>query len=400
MTDVRTFSRSLELNRIVEKTLTLNLLPATRRKRESLDELFTKYSEALRFVVDKKRTDRKIALQKMFYERVRELGIPSMLSCQIFRDATPILKNGGAVRSVTIPFNIPRSGNISKTERGNPVVSIRTLNERIAIPIAVDGAYERFRRMVSDGWEVVAFRLGSSKVFVAMKHYYNAELLRDNYDTVLGLDVGAKRLAAISVLDKSGRILKQLYLGQDVSDRQRDVSIRRSRLTGYRDEGSRYARQALRRLKRKESHFTKTRSEQIAHEVLELARQNNSFIAIENLKNLNHAHGNRKGNRKSKRLPYGRFRAVLESLSSQDGRLVIPVYPRGTSHTCSRCGHEGIRRRALFRCPFCGYVGNADRNASVNIARRAALQRPMWGQISARGVEVMPPVLVHAGGRA
>ncbi len=363
-----------------------------------LDELFVRYKQALAFVVEQRRKDKKISLQKTFYDNVRGFGIPSMISCSLFRDATPILQNGGAVSRVSIPYNIPRSGTIATTGRGNPIVSVRALKERIAIPIAMDGAYRRFTQALKDGWGTSAFRLGARKLFVTTKHYYQAELLRGNYDAVLGVDIGVKRLASVSIIGKSGNVLKQLYLGQDVGNRQRDISLRRSKLFAHRAEGSRYARQALRRLRRKEWYFTKTRSKQVAHEIMNLARRYNAFVAIEDLKNLNHARGGgRKGNRKAKRLPYSRLRAALESVASQDERLVVLVHPRGMSQECSRCASSGIRRRAVFGCRSCGYLGNADRNASVNIARRAALQRPPWGQISARNLSVMAGALVHAG---
>jgi len=321
-----------------------------------------------------------------------------MMACYLFRDARSILYNHGKVTNVTLPYNIPRSGKISETERGNPILSIGAMKERIGIPLARDGGYTRFAQAASDGWEAKAFRLGQGKVFVTTRKAFDVK--SKEYDAVIGVDIGAKRLAAVSVIDKHGMILKQLYLGQDTGDRQRDISIRRSGLASFRDKGSRYANQALNRLRAKESNFVKTRSEQVAHEIVELARKHNSFIAIENLSNLYRARGGRKGNRKSKRLPYRKLRAALEAVATQDGRLLVLVNPRDTSRTCSRCDSRGLREKALFRCQKCGYLGNADRNASTNIARRAALQRPfLLGQISARNLSVMAGALVHAGVR-
>lgn len=76
----------------------------------------------------------------------------------------------------------------------------------------------------------------------------------ENYDAVLGVDVGAKRLVAVSIINREGRILKQLYLGQDVGDRQRDIDLRRSKLRSYVEKGDRprEARQCLRRLRKYE----------------------------------------------------------------------------------------------------------------------------------------------------
>jgi rubrerythrin len=388
------------LNRIVTKTVRLNLLPATQKKQEAIDELFSRYQEALAFIVNGRSEKSNRGQQEDSYSKVREMGIPSMLSCYLFSDATPILHNEGTVGRVSIPYNIPRSGNIAESKRGNPMVAVRTLKKRIAIPIAMDGAFQRYKQMLADGWERSAFRLGHGRIFVTMKHHYNARISRNDYDTVLGVDVGCRSLAAVSVLDKTGKIVKQLYLGRDLGNKQRDIGIRRSKLTALAAIGARSAYKAKKRLRGYESRLTKTRSEQIAHEVERLAEKYDSFIAVENLKDLNHARGNRKGNRKSKRMPYGRFRVALWSVASQNGRLVTELTKpetRGTSHTCSRCGRRGIRTGAVFHCPDCGYVGNADRNASVEIARRAALQSPSWGQFSAREVSVMAPQFARGG---
>jgi hypothetical protein len=48
--------------------------------------------------------------------------------------------------------------------------------------------------------------------------------------------------------------------------------------------------------------------------------------------------------------------------------------------TCHRCGQLGHRDALLFSCPTCGFEGDADCNAALNIA--------------ARGVQVTAPELV------
>jgi len=357
----------------VIKSITLNLLEPTRVKREKLAELERRYKDALSFVVSQGIKASRIKLQSRFYKDVREFGLHSQIANDLFKDAVAILNNGGEVRRVTIPYNIPRSGKFATTKHGNPVISIATLNGRMVIPVAMDGAYERYEGLLKQGYATTFFRLNRSKIHVTLKKDFEIE---EDYDAVLGVDVGVKRLAAVSIINREGRILKQLYLGQDVGDRQRDTDLRRSKLRSHADKGSRYAKQALRRLRKRESNYTTTRCWQVVHEIVELAEKYNAFIAIEDLKHLRDAKCNRKGNRKSKRMPYHKFRVALESVAGQNGRLVVAVYPRGTSHICSRCGMKGNRNKGYFKCPNCGYEANSDRNASVNVAIRAGTSHP------------------------
>jgi len=393
--DPATFGLGME----VIKTVTLNLLEPTRVKQEAIDDLRNAYRKALSFVVSQNVKAGRMKLQSLFYGRVREYGLHSQVASDLFKDAVAILNNGGRVRrNVTVPYNVPRSGNFGTTENGNPIVCFTTLNGRIAVPIAMDGAYRRFQELLSEGYETTFFKLNRRRIHVVLKKNYP---IRKDYDAVVGVDVGAKRLAAVSIINREGKVLKQLYLGEDVGDRQRDVCLRRSKLKSYADKGSRYAKQALRRLRRYESNYATTRCWQVAHEIVELAERYNAFIAVENLKHLNKARGNRKGNRKAKRMPYHKFRVALESVAGQNGILVIAVYPRDTSHICSRCGNKGVRNGSIFRCSNCGYEANADRNASVNIAIRAGVKHPktkgFFAQFSDGNLPVNGGALVHDG---
>jgi IS605 OrfB family transposase len=386
----------LGLGMEVVKTVTLNLLEPTKAKRQAIDDLRNAYQKALSLVVSQNAKAHRVKLQNLFYRKVREYGLHSQVANDLFKDAVAILNNGGKVGNVAIPINIPRSGNFGLTKNGNPVVSFTALNGRIAIPIAMDGAYHRYKELLIEGYKTTFFRFNKDRVHVVLKKGFP---IKDNYDAVIGVDIGVKRLATVSVIGKEGRVLKQLYFGQDVGDRQRDISLRRSKLQNYRDKGSRYARKALRRLRKAESNYTTTRCWQVAHEIVKLAEQYNAFIAVEDLKGLKNAKANRKGNRKAKRMPYRRFRAALESVAGQSNRLVVAVHPRGTSHICSRCGSKGIREKAVFKCPKCGYEANADRNASVNIALRAGEHPKTKGffisQFPERNLAVNQGVLAH-----
>jgi transposase len=51
---------------------------------------------------------------------------------------------------------------------------------------------------------------------------------------------------------------------------------------------------------------------------------------------------------------------------------VVFVDPKYTSQTCRKCGHidKGNRSGEMFKCKECGFAGNADYLASLNILDR------------------------------
>jgi|JI10StandDraft_1071094.scaffolds.fasta_scaffold00157_74 putative transposase len=68
------------------------------------------------------------------------------------------------------------------------------------------------------------------------------------------------------------------------------------------------------------------------------------------------------------------------------------VDPRNTSRTCPACGHcERANRwsQAGFKCKSCGFEQHADVVAAKNIARRAAVNRPIVSGADAGNTETL-----------
>ena len=66
---------------------------------------------------------------------------------------------------------------------------------------------------------------------------------------------------------------------------------------------------------------------------------------------------------------WGLIRQQLTYKAEWAGRELVAVDPRNTSQTCSECGmvDAGSRRGKQFSCTSCGFEGDADVNAAVNI---------------------------------
>lgn len=56
----------------------------------------------------------------MIFHIREKYGLHSQKANDLFKDAVAILKNGGKAGKVSIPFNIPMSGRLAVTRRGQP----------------------------------------------------------------------------------------------------------------------------------------------------------------------------------------------------------------------------------------------------------------------------------------
>jgi len=130
--------------------------------------------------------------------------------------------------------------------------------------------------------------------------------------------------------------------------------------------GTRSAHRKLQRLSGRERRFVLNTNHCISKTIV-----NNTFdvFALEKL-------------RIARKKNYGkRFNSLLGSWSPSElsffiaykaenlGKVVIEVDPRYTSQRCSKCGfiHKWNRKGLRFRCGNCGFMLNADLNASRNI---------------------------------
>jgi IS605 OrfB family transposase len=396
------------MKREVVKAVGVNLLPLTGTKQDKLSSLFSEYLSIANEVLSVLKSERprsSTKLHHLTYSKIRKKSkLPAQLVCVARQEVWAKRKHKIAkFKHLPVSYNVPRSGSLKQTKRNNPILSIATLDGRLGLPIAQDGAWRRFNQLLGDGWTFTEFKLLNLKmVRVTLRREFEvAEPTPDK--AVVGVDVGVGTLAAVTVL-RAGKIERQLYFGRDVWQVKRDLGIRRSKLQAHASKGSRRARRVLRELRGYERNFDRTRCYQEAHRIVALAKQHDATIAIEDLKGLNNTKLSRKSNRKVKRMPYSVFRQALQSVAWQEGIDVSLVSPRYTSQRCPKCGARGVREGSSFKCE-CGFTANADRSASVNIAKllservKHAQTPTCFSQPSLSGAVVNQPVLCHDGGQ-
>jgi IS605 OrfB family transposase len=301
----------------------------------------------------------------------------------------------------SIPLNT-RGFKFLTTKRGTPCFRVTySPRKTFVIPIKPDNGYDRYNSFLEEGWSIKTISLLNGKIAVSLKKDYPEPF--DNRRYVVGVDIGSATLAAITVFDTGTcKTIKQLYLGRDVAIRQRKYLEHRQKLQSHADTGSEKAKKYLKRLKRKQMDFVKTRSGQIAKEIVNIAKYYNASIAIEKLSiRGRRSKFNKKANRKINRIPYAQLREFLMSNCEMFETHLDQIDAYHTSKWCPYCGSVNLGHSsanyALYVCKTCGKIVNSDRKASKAIAIKSALEREhsqgltnLFTQFSGAGVAVSP----------
>jgi IS605 OrfB family transposase len=152
-------------------------------------------------------------------------------------------------------------------------------------------------------------------------------------ENVVGVDQNSNGVAVTVMNRRSGRILKQLYLGRDISLWQIRYENRRAVLQEYRDEKGHRGKAGLklRQLSGRQRNYVRTNTRLLAKQLTDLATQHKATIAIERLYKLRREKGqlSRKSRRKTNRIPYGFLRHALAHKSAQLG-ILLSKCRRGT----------------------------------------------------------------------
>jgi len=180
-----------------------------------------------------------------------------------------------------------------------------------------------------------------------------------NPSTVLGIDFGVRHPVTISnLIGKRTR-----YLGKKIKQVRGKYYHLRKKLGKAKIIG---------KFKSKERHKCNTILHELSKEIVESTSQLNAILVLGKLKNFKKNKG-RRFNRKISTFSYYRLSKMIEYKARLKGVPVLYVSEYNTSKTCSVCGNVGSRKGNLFSCS-CGHLDNADRNASINIAKRGLSQ--------------------------
>ena len=196
-------------------------------------------------------------------------------------------------------------------------------------------------------------------------------------DQVIGIDAGV----AIAVAVSDGRAF-HMPDETDIDDQIKALQQSRARCTYGSRQWNRRSGQ-LRGLYERRSHLRDETDRHIAKTIATTVNicavgaeiTNNKGLVVSAAGTAEHPGTSVAAKRTLNRLLHSsRFagvRVAIERACAKVAKLYVPVPAPGTSSMCHRCGGKGIREsQAVFRCPSCGWVGNADFNAAHNVDHR------------------------------
>ena len=206
--------------------------------------------------------------------------------------------------------------------------------------------------------------------------------------TTLSIDMGLKHIAVITVR-KGGKIVFVKFFRSEKMEAHRLRHLqkifnkqKKSGRAVKKEKSNRHLWEHIKVMNDSYAHL-------ISKEIIEIAKEYNvDVIIIEYLRKFRNKKGesqramrsttpstSRKFNRKFTYWLKGKLEFNLRYKALEHGILVKSVNPAFTSQICNKCGGFGERfsHNSLFRCFYCGYMANADFNASVN------LHQVFWG---------------------
>lgn len=245
-------------------------------------------------------------------------------------------------------------------------MSLLTLEGRIIVPM-VYGAYQA---------ALLPLATGQADLLYCKNQYFLATTVQVTDGTpftpkgYLGVDLGIVNLATTS----DGTT----FTGREVERvRTRYHALR----AALQSKGTKSAKRHLKTISGRERRFKRTTNHVISKRLVATAKDTNRAIALEGLTGIRARTTVRRQQRnRHHRWAFGELRAFITYKAQSAGAPIVIVDPKGTSQTCSRCGHcEPANRRdqATFLCRACNHAMPADLNAALNIASRAAANRPI-----------------------
>ena len=297
-------------------------------------------------------------LHQRCYRQIRE-KFPTLPSQFVIKAEQDVISKYKIIRSnhhkIDEPVKTNRL-NIQLDKRiytwiGQEAIKLTTSSGRI---IAKLSKYDKVNELFSK------YPLKDPSIFVRNNNVFLSVVFNDTVKLLkgtktIGVDLGLKRLIATS----EGNIVK----GNDFNNHKRKIRWNKRKLQG---KQSHSARTKLKKLKRREYHFSKN---YIHHVVNNLLTTSANIIVLEDLSKIKKQNKGKRFNNRLSQIPFFTIKTILTYKAIALGKRVEIVKPHYTSQLDFR-GLENGKRKGCRYYAIDGKVLDADLNAANNIGLR------------------------------
>jgi putative transposase len=344
---------------------------------DKLLEFLRLYRDAVRMVVDRvwgiNEGLSKKRLHRLFYSDLVKLGLRAHHAKEVYLYARSLVEsargNGG------------RKPVLRRLSAGVDRYDYRLDLDSMTLTLKLHNGHEVRLRLVTSKERVEKFR-GWSNYELVVKYdgrgfwvsvYFKRTVKTVKPRTVMAIDLNFDNVT-LAVFTLSGRLVKL----KRFKTPHRRILIHRmwiERIQGRYPRSWRFTKGVRRAIER---HGERIRSiswgyaHKLGDLIAELALEYRSVVVLEDLEKL--GENGRRDKKFNKRLGlwfYRRVQFCVEYEARERGLEVVKVDPRGTSSRCPRCGgkllEDGYR---VLRCRRCGFVGDRDVVATLNLYRR------------------------------
>ena len=352
----------------MQNTLMLKILSNTEQKDILLEtmEVFNKACNDISKTAFEHTFPNKYELHRLVYYDIKNAyKLPSQL---VVRAISKVAESYKVDRACIHEFD--RHGSIVYDQRilsfrGLDSVSMNTLHGRIRIPI-VFGEYQKQRLSRVHGQVDLIYR--NCIFYLAVVVDVPEEPKYEPVDYI-GADFGMKNIATTSD--------NRNYSGDALKKKRIQYQKHKQRLQ---KRGTRSAKRRLEKISGKEKRFQKAVNHDTSKAIVAEAKGTGRGIALEDLTSINQRTVVRHKQRYiHMSWAFYQLRIYIEYKAKIAGVPVKIVDPRNTSRECPKChtiDKKNRTNRDKFKCIQCGYGGEADYIASLNIKNRAAVNQP------------------------
>ena len=270
-------------------------------------------------------------------------------------------------------------------------IALRLINERVVFPLECGKYQEQLLNDALNG----KYKIGQIQLVERGDDFYlyvPIEKKKEVKETnnYLGVDLGYRKQAVISVINEEGKILETKVISYK---RHLDkLNYYLKRLDFYKSEAmkknKRYKTKRIEKLWNKIKNLRKWIAHNVSKQIVEIAKKWNAKIVLENLKSLRPSKKNKNYlNKIIREILKGMIRNFTQYKADWEGFPIVLINPKNTSKRCFFCGfiNEDLKDEEVFKCHNCGKEIDRDINASLNIAYagcgKSALAIPLKKQL-------------------